>query len=103
MNRDVRSINQPATQQYTEIPSFPDELEVIVSNIECRLLESLTPQQFTMVQHLMDGRGKLEPHDRSDRTNGFLNWTGAARTDNPANLAAALDQSGITLSQFCDL
>ena len=36
-----------------------------------------------MVQHLMDGRGKLQPHDRSDRTNGFLDWTGAARTDDP--------------------
>src|SRR5579871_3567825 len=32
-----------------------------------------------MVQHLMDGRGKLQPHDRSDRANGFLDWAGAAR------------------------
>ncbi|MCC7371448.1 MAG: hypothetical protein IT306_23720 [Chloroflexi bacterium] len=44
----------PAPQQYREIPNFPDELEVIIANIECRLLESLTPQQFTMVQHLME-------------------------------------------------
>jgi hypothetical protein len=49
-------MSQPATTapQYREIPSFPDDLELIVSNIECRLLETLTPQQFTMVQHLME-------------------------------------------------
>ena len=45
---------QAAAQQYREIPSFPDDLELIVANIECRLLETLTPQQFTMVQHLME-------------------------------------------------
>ena len=55
MNRDVRSINQTATpQQYQDIPSFPDDLEVIIANIECRLLESLTPEQFVMVQHLVE-------------------------------------------------
>lgn len=56
-----------------------------------------------MTQHLMDGRGKLEPHDRSGRVNGFLDWSGTARTDDPADLSAALETSGITLSQFCDL
>ncbi len=55
-----------------------------------------------MVQHLMDGRGKLEPHDRSSRVNGFLDWTGTAQTDDPSDLAAALETSGITLSQWCD-
>jgi hypothetical protein len=48
-------MSQPAaTQQCREIPSFPDDLELVVANIECRLLETLTPQQFTMVQHLME-------------------------------------------------
>jgi hypothetical protein len=56
-----------------------------------------------MVQHLMDGRGKLQPHDRADRTNAFLDWTGTARTDDPCDLAAALETTGITLSQWCDL
>ena len=56
-----------------------------------------------MTQHLMDGLGKLQPHDRSDRVNGFLDWTGTARTDDPCELAAALEGTGITLSQFCDL
>ena len=50
----MRNVSQPATTQYQEIPSFPDDLELIIANIECRLLESLTPRQFEMVQHLME-------------------------------------------------
>jgi hypothetical protein len=56
---DVRSINQQAQPQFQEISSFPDDLEVIIANIECRLLESLTPRQFTMVQHLMEATRML--------------------------------------------
>jgi hypothetical protein len=55
----VRNISQPATTQYQEIPSFPDDLELIIANIECRLLESLTPGQFEMVQHLMEATRML--------------------------------------------
>jgi hypothetical protein len=56
-----------------------------------------------MTQHLMDGRGKLQPHDRADRNNAFLDWTGTARTDDPCALASALEETGITLAQWCDL
>jgi hypothetical protein len=56
-----------------------------------------------MVQHLMDGRGKLEPHDRSDRTNGFLDRTGAARTDSPSDLAVALAETELTIEEWYDL
>jgi hypothetical protein len=56
-----------------------------------------------MTQHLMDGRGKLEPHDRSGRINGFLDWTGAARTDNPGDLASALEETGLTLEKWLGL
>ena len=55
----MRNINQPATTQYQDIPSFPDDLELIVANIECRLLETLTPRQFTMVQHLVEASRML--------------------------------------------
>ena len=55
----MRNIIQAATTQYQDIPSFPDDLEVIISNIECRLLETLTPQQFTMVQHLVEASRML--------------------------------------------
>jgi hypothetical protein len=57
--RDVRSINQPATTQYQDIPSFTDDLEVIIANIECRLLETLTPRQFEIVQHLVEAARML--------------------------------------------
>jgi hypothetical protein len=50
----MRTINQQGVTQFQDIPSFPDQLEVIVSNIECRLLETLTPDQFAMVQHLIE-------------------------------------------------
>ena len=55
----MRNVSQPATTQYQEIPSFPDDLELIIANIECRLLESLTPRQFEMVQHLMEATRML--------------------------------------------
>lgn len=53
-----------------------------------------------MVRHLMDGRGRLKPHDRADRINGFLDWTGRARTDDPGELTAALEATGMTLEEY---
>jgi hypothetical protein len=53
-----------------------------------------------MVRHLMDGRGQPEPHDRADRINSFLDWTGQARTDDPGDLAAALERAEMTLEQY---
>jgi hypothetical protein len=56
-----------------------------------------------MTAHLMDGRGKLEPHDRSARINAFLDWTGATSTDDPADLAGALEDTGLALEEWLDL
>jgi hypothetical protein len=53
-----------------------------------------------MVQHVMDGRGQLKPHDRAARINGFLDWAGEARTDDPSALVAALEQAGLTLDEY---
>ena len=55
----MRNISQPVTTQYQEVPSFPDDLEMIIASIECRLLETLTPCQFEMVQHLMEATRML--------------------------------------------
>ena len=55
----MRNISQSITTQYEEIPSFPDDLELVISNIECRLLESLTPEQFELVQHLVEASKML--------------------------------------------
>jgi hypothetical protein len=53
-----------------------------------------------MTHHLMDARGKLKPHERSARINGFLDWSAPARTDDPAKLVAALEAAGLTLEEF---
>jgi hypothetical protein len=53
-----------------------------------------------MTRHLMNGRGKLEPHERSDRINDFLDWSPEAGGDNPAELASALEQAGMTLEEY---
>jgi hypothetical protein len=53
-----------------------------------------------MVQHLMDQRGQLKPHERSARINGFLDWAGMAKTDDPGALVAALEQAGLTLEEY---
>lgn len=53
-----------------------------------------------MVGHLLDGRGQPRPHERSDPINGWLDWTGQARTDDPAELAAALERAGLTLDEY---
>jgi hypothetical protein len=55
----VRAISQPTAPQPQEILSFPDDLEVVIATIECRLLESLSPQQFAMVQHLVEANKLL--------------------------------------------
>lgn len=53
-----------------------------------------------MTRHLMDGRGQPTPHERADPINGWLDWTGQARTDDPGELAAALEQAGITMDEY---
>jgi hypothetical protein len=53
-----------------------------------------------MCQHLMDERGQLKPHERSDRINGFLDWVGQAPTDDPAELASALEQANMSLEEY---
>ena len=53
-----------------------------------------------MTRHLMDGRGQLKPHDRADPMNGWLDWTGQTRTDDPAELASALERAGMTMDEY---
>jgi hypothetical protein len=56
-----------------------------------------------MVRHLLNGRGKLEPHDRSARINAFLDWSGTAPADDPAELASALEETGLALEKWLGL
>ena len=52
-------------------------------------------------QQLCD-QGVASPSDRADAKNPWINWHVEAG-DNPADLAAALEQTGVTLAQWCDL
>jgi hypothetical protein len=52
-----------------------------------------------LARHLMNEQGQPRPHDRAAPINGWLNWTGQARTDNPADLAA-LEQAGLSLEEY---
>jgi hypothetical protein len=53
-------------------------------------------------QQQLSDQGEASPSSRSDPDNPWLDW-GLSSGDNPVELAAALETSGITLSQFCDL
>ena len=46
--------------------------------------------------------GQASPTDRADPMNPWINWE-VSSGDNPSDLAAALEQTGISLSQWCDL
>lgn len=52
----MRSITQQGATQFQDFPSIPDQLEAMISDIECRLLDSLTPNQFKLVQHLVEAQ-----------------------------------------------
>jgi hypothetical protein len=53
-------------------------------------------------QQLLGDHGQACPSDRADAANAWIDWD-VHSGDDPANLAAALEQTGITLSQWCDL
>jgi hypothetical protein len=46
--------------------------------------------------------GQACPSDRADAANPWIDWN-VHTGDSPADLAAALETTGITLSQWCDL
>jgi hypothetical protein len=52
-------------------------------------------------QYLSDD-GQASPSDRADPIKPWINWE-VQTGDNPADLAAALDTSGTTLAQSCDI
>jgi hypothetical protein len=56
-----------------------------------------------MKQQLLSGKGEASPTDRSDRQNGWINWTVSARADDPSELGAALEGAGLSLEAWLDL
>ncbi len=57
----------------------------------------------SMKQQLMNGKGEVAPTDRSDRNNCFINWRVSARADDPAQLASALEEVGLSLEEWVGL
>jgi hypothetical protein len=55
-----------------------------------------------MTRHLMDKSGRIRPHDRSARMNGFLEWDATAAAQNHVGLVAALDAAGLTLADLSE-
>ena len=53
-------------------------------------------------QQLLSDDGTASPSDRADAENPWINWHVQAG-DDPALLASALEETGITLAQWCDL
>lgn len=53
-------------------------------------------------QQLHADDGQACPTDRSDAGNAWIDWH-VQTGDDPSDLAAALETSGVTLAQFCDI
>jgi hypothetical protein len=53
-------------------------------------------------QQYLSDQGEASPSDRADADNPWINWHVQAG-DNPALLASALEETGISLAQWCDL
>jgi hypothetical protein len=56
-----------------------------------------------MKQQLLSGKGEVSPTDRGDRNNDFIDWAVSARADDPAQLASALEQVGLSLEEWVGL
>jgi hypothetical protein len=53
-------------------------------------------------QQLLGDDGQACPSDRADAANAWINWE-VSSGDSPLDLAAALEETGISLAQWCDL
>jgi hypothetical protein len=53
-------------------------------------------------QQLLGDDGQACPSDRADAANPWINWD-VSSGDSPSDLAAALEETGISLAQWCDL
>ena len=56
-----------------------------------------------MKQQELNGKGEASPTDRSDRNNGWIDWEVSARSDDPAQLASALEEVGLSLEEWVDV
>ena len=60
----------------------------------------VTDYRSGMKQQELNGKGEASPTDRSDQMNGWIDWSVKAKTDDPAQLASALEQVGLSLEEW---
>jgi hypothetical protein len=60
----------------------------------------VTDYRSGMKQQQVNSKGEVSPTDRSDKMNGWIDWSVKARTDDPAQLAAALEEVGLSLEEW---
>ena len=60
----------------------------------------VTDYRSGMKQQELNGKGEACPTDRSDKMNGWIDWTVKAKTDDPALLASALEEVGLSLEEW---
>jgi hypothetical protein len=65
-------------------------------------MPDISDYRANMRQQLLSEGGQASPSDRADPANPWINWT-LTSGDSPADLAAALESSGVSLAQWCDL
>jgi hypothetical protein len=53
-----------------------------------------------MKQQGIGSKGEVSPTDRSDKNNGWIDWAVSSRSEDPALLASALEQAGLTLEDW---
>jgi hypothetical protein len=53
-----------------------------------------------MKRQLLSGQGKASPTDRGEPLNNWIDWAVKAPTDDPAELAEALEAAGLTLDDY---
>ena len=56
-----------------------------------------------MKQQELNGKGEACPTDRGDKMNGWIDWAVSARSDDPAQLASALEEAGLALEEWVGL
>jgi hypothetical protein len=60
----------------------------------------VTDYRSGMKQQQISSRGEVSPTDRSDQMNNWIDWNVKAKTDDPSDLAAAIEEAGISLEQW---
>ena len=53
-----------------------------------------------MKKQEIGSKGEVSPTDRSDKNNGWIDWAVSARSDDPALLASALEEAGLSLEDW---